>query len=141
MSENADYATCRWPVGSNVRRHLADDSWKSPSAPPFMPAFWAYSMSKELGCVERRATSLRRRKVKPDLEGAQSTSDTPYRHSQYAPGMEANVRVTLRVPAHQMLEEREHFGGTYSTREIERKIAPGTGSKTPPLQRRKRIAQ
>lgn len=49
--------------------------------------------------------------------------DTRYREWEYAVGMENIVRGALRLAAHQTLQEREHFGGKYSTRAIEEGIA------------------
>ena len=60
------------------------------------------------------------------LSGARlssNSSETRSREFQYTLGIEKIVRGALRSAAHQVLEEREHFGGKYSTLAIEEGIS------------------
>lgn len=66
---------------------------------------------------ERKALSL------PQSELDSDSSDHRYREWQRDRGMERIVQGALRLAAHQVLDERPHFGGKYSERLIEDGIA------------------
>jgi hypothetical protein len=78
-----------------------------------------YSLSGEWLTFEdeRKALSL------PQSELDSDTSDHRYRQWQRDRGMECIVQGALRLAAHQVLDERPHFGGKYSKRLIEDGIA------------------
>lgn len=112
----------------------------SPSAAPIMPAVLSLlDAQKSLVALSGDLLHPDDEKVALHLEETQYSSDRHYRHFEYAAGMEAIVRGALRVAAHQILKEREYFGGKYSTMEIERGIAMVTRSKDPPPRKRKRV--
>jgi hypothetical protein len=55
----------------------------------------------------------------PRTELNSDASENAYREYRRAIGMELIVQGALRLAAHQVLGERPHFGGKYSTRLIE----------------------
>ncbi|MBR0847257.1 hypothetical protein JQ543_05825 [Bradyrhizobium diazoefficiens] len=59
-------------------------------------------------------------------------SDFRYREYEHAAGIEKILRGALRTAAHQVLKEREHFGGKYSTLAIEDGIALVVGTSRDP---------
>lgn len=73
------------------------------------------------------------------LNEAQLSAAEGYRAFEYAAGMEKIARGALRVAAHQILKEREHFGGKYSSLEIERGITLVMRSKNSPPRKRKHV--
>lgn len=88
------------------------------------------------GCLltheeEKAALSLAERHFSPDW------SETRYREYMYEAGIEKIVRGALRSAAHQVLKEREPFGGKYSSLAIEEGIA-GIVRATSGPQKRKR---
>jgi hypothetical protein len=99
----------------------------SGSAAPIMPSVLnLVEAQKQLATLtgdllppeeERQALSLVEATLPPEA------SHTRYREYEYAHGMEILVKGALRLVAHQVLKEREHFGGKYSTRAIEEGIA------------------
>lgn len=113
----------------------------SPSAAPIMPNILC------LLNAQRRLASLTgafldqedERQALRLVEVERPRKDTPTFPGEweYAVGMENIVKGALRSAAHQVLKEREHFGGEYSTRAIEKAIALIVRS-TPGPQARKR---
>jgi len=99
----------------------------SPSAAPIMQATLEFVDAQKAlvalsDCLlthedERQALSL----IEAQLPSTKSNID--YLEFQYAAGIETIVRGALRTAAHQVLKEREPFGGKYSTRAIEEGIA------------------
>lgn len=49
----------------------------------------------------------------PNVEHDRGEADWQYRQFEYAVGMEKIVNGALRRAAHQLLKEREHFGGKF----------------------------
>lgn len=112
----------------------------SPSAPPIMPAVLdLFVAQKSLLALNGEVLDSDDERGALRLDEAKFSPDRHYRHFQYAAGMEAIVRGALRLAAHQILKEREHFGGKYSTMEIERGSSLVMGSKQPPPRKRRRI--
>ncbi|ULK95983.1 hypothetical protein [Bradyrhizobium sp. I71] len=95
----------------------------SGSAAPIMPiVFRLISAQRKLESLsgsflaaddEKQALGL------PDVDLHRGEADSQYREFEYAVGMEKIVNGALRRAAHQLLKEREHFGGKYSTLTIE----------------------
>jgi hypothetical protein len=80
---------------------------------------------------ERQALSLPKVELRPDA------SDTQYREFEYTAGIETIVNGALRLAAHQVLKEREHFGGKYSTLAIEKGIERVVRASGGPQKRRR----
>ena len=134
VSKNADHDINTLRAKQQVMRHLADLAAAilrtiagSGSAAPIMPnVLRLIEAQKKLAALsgsllapddERQALSLPKEELRPDA------SDTQYREFEYAAGIETIVIGALRLAAHQVLKEREHFGGKYSTLAIEEGIA------------------
>lgn len=115
MSQLADLAAA-------VLRTIAG----SGSAAPIMPiVFRLISAQRKLAFLsgsflaaedEKQALSL------PEIELWSGESEWKHRELEYALGLEKIVNGALRRAAHQVLKEREHFGGKYSTLAIEEGI-------------------
>ncbi|MBR1092695.1 hypothetical protein JQ621_35110 [Bradyrhizobium manausense] len=123
----------------------------SPSAAPIMPIVCrlinAQARLESLSGSflgpdeEKQALSL------PQVEPSPIESEIRYREFQYAVGLEQIVYGALRRAAHQVLREREHFGGKYSTLAIEEGIklvlraTSGPGPQKPKRKRGKRTVR
>jgi hypothetical protein len=75
---------------------------------------------------EQRALAL------PQAESASGSSDYDHRRRRIDRGMQDIVQGSLRLAAHQLLDERPHFGGKYSERLIETGIATINDANKPP---------
>jgi hypothetical protein len=133
VSENADRDIEILHAKQHVMSHLADLAAAvlrtiagSGSAAPIMPiVFRLISAQRKLESLsgsflapedEKQALSL------PEVELWSGDSEWKYREFEYAVGLEKIVNGALRRAAHQVLQEREHFGGKYSTLAIEEGI-------------------
>jgi hypothetical protein len=72
----------------------------------------------------------------PIVELQSGFTDMQYREWKRERGMEAIVQGSLRLAAHQLLDERPHFGGKHSERLIEDGITAVTTAFDPPPQPR-----
>jgi hypothetical protein len=150
VSENADRDIDIVHAKQRVTRQLANLASSilrtiagSPSAAPIMPSVLGLvDAQKKLAALsgsllapqdERQALSLVEASLPP------GASDTRYRQFEHALGIETIVKGALRVAGHQLLKEREPFGGKYATRAIEQGIATVVrASSGPPIQKRNR---
>lgn len=134
VSLNADHDINTLRAKQQVMRHLADLAAAilrtiagSGSAAPIMPnVLRLIEAQKKLATLsgsllapddEKQALNLTKVERRPNA------SDAQYREFEYAAGIETIVIGALRLAAHKVLKEREHFGGKYSTRAIEKGIA------------------
>ncbi|MGY3240070.1 hypothetical protein ACVMAJ_006960 [Bradyrhizobium sp. USDA 4448] len=152
VSQNDDRDIEILRVKQHAMSHLADLAAAllrtiagSGSAAPIMPIVSRLvSAQKKLAFLsgsflaaeeEKQALSL------PEVELSPRDTEWRYREFQYAVGLEKIVNGALRRAAHQVLKEREHFGGKYSTSAIEEGIElvvrASAGPDTPKRKRRK----
>ncbi|WP_194467159.1 hypothetical protein [Bradyrhizobium sp. CCBAU 53340] len=98
----------------------------SGSAAPIMPiVFRLVSAQRKLASLSGSFLAPEDEKqalILPDVELWSGKSEWKHRELEYALGLEKIVNGSLRRAAHQMLKEREHFGGKYSTLAIEEGI-------------------
>lgn len=134
VSENADCDVDIHHAKQRAMRRLADlaaailrtIAGSGSAAPVMQSALDYFDAQKELVALSGRLlTEEDERQALSLIEARLSSvdSDTRYREFEHAVGMERIVRGALRVAAHQVLKEREHFGGKYSTQAIEEGIA------------------
>lgn len=113
----------------------------SGSAAPIMPIVFnlvvAQSRLEELSGSLLAIEEERQTLALPPIEGRRGDSDRDYREFEYSAGLEKVVNGALRLAAHQILKEREHFGGKYSTLAIEEGIKLIVRA-TAPLAKRRR---
>jgi len=152
VSENAAQEIYALRARQRAKTHLANLAAAilrtvagSNSAAPIMPSvIGLLEAQKQLVALsgsmlafddERQALGLTRVERRP------GGSDIEYREFEYAAGIETIVVGALRLAAHHVLKEREHFGGKYSTRAIEEGIALVVRASERPQkrQRKKRI--
>ncbi|MCA1437656.1 hypothetical protein I6F33_32535 [Bradyrhizobium sp. BRP20] len=132
VSENSDRDIEILHAKQQALSHLADLAAAvlrtlagSGSAAPIMPiVLRLVSAQRKLASLsgsflaaedEKRTLSL------PEVELSRGNSERN-REFEYAAGLEKIVNGALRRAAHQVLKEREHFGGKYSTSVIEEGI-------------------
>jgi len=130
VSENSDRDIEILHAKQYAMNHLADLAAAvlrtiagSGSAAPIMPiVFRLIGAQRRLDSLsgsflapedEKQVLSL------PEVELSPRDSEWRYREFEYAVGLEKIVNGALRRAAHQVLKEREHFGGKYSTSAIE----------------------
>ncbi|MDH2404331.1 hypothetical protein QCM77_30910 [Bradyrhizobium sp. SSUT18] len=147
VSQNADYDIKLMRAKQRVARLLANLSAiilrtiaGSTSAAPIMQnVLELVDAQQDLLALSGELLDPNNEKLALRLKEAQFDSLEGYRAFEYTAGMEKIVRGALRLAAHQILKEREHFGGKYSSLEIERGIAMVTRSKNPPPRKRNRV--
>ncbi|MGY4607016.1 hypothetical protein ACVW16_005428 [Bradyrhizobium sp. USDA 4474] len=133
VSENADSVIEILRTKQQAMSHLADLAAAvlrtiagSGSAAPIMPiVFRLLNAQRKLESLSGSFLALEDEKQVlslPEVQVQQEEWEAKYRQFEYELGLEKVVNGALRRAAHQVLKEREHFGGKYSTLAIEEGI-------------------
>lgn len=151
ISENTDLNIEIARAKQTVAKQLADlaatllrTMVQSPTAAPIMPNVLGLVAAQDR-LASLTGSHLDQEEEKRALGLAEvglpsRDTDTGCREWEYAVGIEQILRGAIRLAAHQVLQERESFGGKYSTQAIEQGIELILRARRGPQSKRKRRA-